>query len=320
MSAERRLQRLAQQLRPAAAGEATYTSRGISSGIISCSTSSSSSSRCPVTSGEVPRILLEFFFDTTSPWSYLAFSRVREIRARTGATLQLRPVLVGGVFNAANPELYAARDAALARASKALGGDAAAPTAKDRWAANDMQAWAAYLGIDIKPMLQRFMAKTRSGGPGHPISAVKVMRGAIVAQQDGDEALMRYAFAAFDAYWGRLLDVSDDKVMKQLHDEASLSVSLETFMQRINSEEVKAKLRQNTEELVGRGGFGTPTLFISRQDDSLGKAEMHFGNDRMELVEAAILRGQGRQWHFHDTCGVPPAQPMPAASRRSPSS
>ena len=41
--------------------------------------------------------------DTSSPWTYLAFSRIREVCQRTGATLSLRPMLVGGVFNVNTP-------------------------------------------------------------------------------------------------------------------------------------------------------------------------------------------------------------------------
>ena len=42
----------------------------------------------------------------------------------------------------------------------------------------------------------------------------------------------------------------------------------------------KAKLRANTDDLVGRGGFGSPTLFIAGTD-------MYFGNDRLDLAFAA---------------------------------
>ena len=57
-----------------------------------------------------PDVLVEFFFDTSSPWTYLAFTRIREICLKNGASLHLRPFLVGGVFNVANKGLYAARD------------------------------------------------------------------------------------------------------------------------------------------------------------------------------------------------------------------
>ena len=44
---------------------------------------------------------------------------------------------------------------------------------------------------------------------------------------------------------------------------------------------MKAKLRSNTEELIARGGYGSPTIFIDGND-------MYFGNDQLPLVEAAL--------------------------------
>ena len=52
---------------------------------------------------------LEFFFDCSSPWTYLAFHRVGEVAAEAGAELVWRPILVGGVFNAVNPRVYEQR-------------------------------------------------------------------------------------------------------------------------------------------------------------------------------------------------------------------
>jgi 2-hydroxychromene-2-carboxylate isomerase len=43
-------------------------------------------------------------------------------------------------------------------------------------------------------------------------------------------------------------------------------------------------LRSNTDELINRGGFGSPTIFIDGDD-------MYFGNDRMELVRQKIIEG-----------------------------
>ena len=60
---------------------------------------------------------LEFFYDCSSPWTYLAFSKIEEVAARHGADLVWRPILVGGVFNAANPSVYEAREKQIGRAS-----------------------------------------------------------------------------------------------------------------------------------------------------------------------------------------------------------
>ena len=53
---------------------------------------------------------IEFFYDLSSPWTCLAFHNLDGVTARTGASVRLRPILVGGVFNAVNPAVYAARE------------------------------------------------------------------------------------------------------------------------------------------------------------------------------------------------------------------
>ncbi|HXZ84444.1 MAG TPA: DsbA family protein, partial [Myxococcota bacterium] len=52
---------------------------------------------------------LEFFYDVGSPWTYLAFHKIEEVAAEAQAELIWKPILVGGVFNAVNPGVYAAR-------------------------------------------------------------------------------------------------------------------------------------------------------------------------------------------------------------------
>ncbi len=47
---------------------------------------------------------------------------------------------------------------------------------------------------------------------------------------------------------------------------------------------IKDKLKANTEELMARGGFGSPTIFVNKTD-------MYFGNDRMGLVWEAVRCG-----------------------------
>jgi len=61
----------------------------------------------------------------------------------------------------------------------------------------------------------------------------------------------------------------------------SLSINSEQFFAQIASPGCKDKLRANTDELIARGGFGSPTMYIDGDD-------MYFGNDRLPLVEQAL--------------------------------
>jgi 2-hydroxychromene-2-carboxylate isomerase len=55
----------------------------------------------------------------------------------------------------------------------------------------------------------------------------------------------------------------------------------------IAEQAIKDHLKANTGEVMARGGFGSPTIFIDKTD-------MYFGNDRLPLVREALQRRKVR--------------------------
>jgi len=196
---------------------------------------------------------LEFFFDCSSPWTYLAFHKIEDVCREAGAELVWRPILVGGVFNAVNPSVYESR--------------AKPVPAKARYYAKDLRDWTRHYGLRI------------GQPPVFPVNSVKAMRGAFFALERG--ALPAYARAVFEAYWGDLSDISQDDVLAKIVERVGLPRA--EYFAAISLPEYKEKLRANTDELIARGGFGSPTMFVDGGD-------MYFGNDRLELVRGALLR------------------------------
>jgi len=109
-----------------------------------------------------------------------------------------------------------------------------------------------------------------------PVNSVKCMRGAFTALDDGK--LVPYATAAFEAYWGDDRDLSKDDVLADIAQRAGLE--RQRFFAAIETDDCKRRLRTNTDELIARGGFGSPTMFVGDR--------MFFGNDRLPLVQAAL--------------------------------
>ena len=196
---------------------------------------------------------LEFFFDCSSPWTYLAFTRIHDIVARTGAKIVWRPILVGGVFNAVNADVYERR--------------ANPDPRKASYSGKDLQDWARLAGIAIgKP-------------PVFPVRAVAAMRCVLAADEQG--RLIELSRALFEAYWRDLKDISQMGVLREACGAAGLAP--DAILARADAPDIKERLRANTEEVIARGGFGSPTMFVNRDD-------MYFGNDRLSLVEAALMR------------------------------
>ncbi len=196
---------------------------------------------------------LEFFYDCSSPWTYFAFTRIIPLMDQLQLPIRWRPILVGGVFNAVNQEVYATREAMFNNSN----------SRRLNYYVKDLQDWARLCGV-------------RADMPeGHPISSVKAMRGAFYAQEQ--DLLVPYSRSVFETYWGsETPDISNDDVLAGICSKVGLDTS--GFFSAINDQRYKDLLRQNTDELIERGGYGSPTIFINGDD-------MYFGNDRLELIE-----------------------------------
>ena len=197
--------------------------------------------------------MIEFFFDCSSPWTYLAFHNLQPLAAELNEPVHWRPVLVGGIFNAVNPSVYAMRDNPV--------------PAKWAYMLKDLQDWAREAGLKIVFPPRVF-----------PVNSVKAMRGCLWLEPQGK--LLPFATAVFEAYWAREEDISQDAVLLKICDQ--VGIDGDAFLAGIAQPAIKAQLKANTEEVIARGGFGSPTLYLG--DD------MYFGNDRLPLLKAAVLR------------------------------
>lgn len=196
---------------------------------------------------------VEFFYDYSSPWTYLAFSRIEELCRGHAAELVWRPMLVGGIFNTINPSVYQSREQPV--------------PAKARYMMKDLQDWARFydLRITFPPTV-------------FPVNSVKALRGALVALEH--DCISRYSARVFQSYFGEDRDISQDAVLRAIVEDVGLDPH--AYVEAIASPAYKDRIRANTDECVRRGGFGSPTIFVG--DD------MYFGNDRLVLVAEALRR------------------------------
>ena len=191
---------------------------------------------------------VDYFFDYVSPFSFLANTQLAGVAERTGAEFVYRPFFLGGVMQATgnSPPVTVA--------------------AKARYMPSDIQRWCARYGVALTP------------NPHFPVNTIHAMRGALVAQERGD--LPVYQEALFRAVWQEAKNVGDPQVLRDVVKAAGLDA--DGILSRIGEQEIKDRLRANTEDAVERGAFGAPTFFLD--------GEMFFGNDRLDFLEEK-LRG-----------------------------
>ena len=191
---------------------------------------------------------VEFFFDYGSPFSYLADTQLAALAQRTGATIVYWPMLLGAVLKAT--------------------GNASpmAVPAKGRYMGVELQRWAKHYGVPF--VTNRFF----------PINTMRLMRGAVAAQQA--DCFAEYHRAIYPAFWVDSTNLGEPEVIRSVLVKAGLNANL--LLTRIEEPDVKEQLRLNTEEAVRRGVFGAPTFFVGE--------EMFWGNDRLTFVEEALTR------------------------------
>ena len=195
---------------------------------------------------------IEFYFDCSSPWTYLAFVEILPLSQRQNVEIIWKPILVGGVFNLVNQDVYQFRESP--------------NTLKLDYSGNDLNLWAKHRNINIsKPQI-------------FPVNSVKAMRGCLFAMQKN--CLPLFAQKVFHAYWGRGLDISNEATIMEIAEEVGLSP--QDFKQYIYSQEAKDLLMSNSSQLIEKKGFGSPTFFYRDQ--------MFFGNDRLHLLEEVIRK------------------------------
>tara|TARA_B100000029_G_scaffold516636_1_gene632018 strand:- start:872 stop:1483 length:612 start_codon:yes stop_codon:yes gene_type:complete len=195
---------------------------------------------------------IEFYFDCSSPWTYLAFTEILSLSQRNDLEIEWKPVLVGGVFNTVNQDVYEFR-----KKPNPL---------KLNYSNDDLHLWSKVRGISI------------SFPKVFPVNSVKAMRGCLFAKKENQ--LVEFANNVFQAYWSEGQDISQENLLFDIADNSNLDT--EEFKKFIASQEAKDLLIKNTDELIRRGGFGSPTFFY--------KEQMFFGNDRLHLLEEVIKR------------------------------
>ena len=205
--------------------------------------------------------MIDFYFDVSSPWTYLAFRNIQLMALELNAPIDWRPVLVGGIFNTVNQHMYASRE------------DSNSP--RNRYVLKDLQDCARQTGIKIV-----FPPKV------FPVNSVKAMRGCIWLAQNPElkHHFLTFIEAMFAAYFTRQEDISQDDVLANICRE--IGIDVDAFAEGIAQPDIKHALKTNTDEAIARGAFGVPSFFVGN--------DMYFGNDRLDLLRLAVLAAQAK--------------------------
>ena len=187
---------------------------------------------------------IEFYFDFASPYAYLAATQIDALAARYDRTVAWKPVLLGAIL-------------------KHTGGqpNRAIPL-RGPYMERDAPRFAAYLGVPFTAPAQ------------WPIAALAPAR-AVWWLADADPARAHgLARALFDAHWGRGEDIAAPEAVIRIA--AGLGVPEAETSAAIQRQEVKDRLRAETEAAAAQGVFGVPFFRVD--------GEGFWGSDRLEQI------------------------------------
>jgi 2-hydroxychromene-2-carboxylate isomerase len=220
--------------------------------------------------------VLEFHYDISCPFAYIASLRVEALTHRTGATLLWRPVLLGAIYRAT-----AAPQGAAGSASDVFN------SAKKAVTAQSMKRTLQRYGIAYNPP------------PKHPRKTVNALR--LLYAVDGNERVA-LTKKLYQAYWVEGRDVSDDDVLLEIVRDSGISSAGQISKETFDDAKARKDLEATTMSAIERGAPGVPGFWVPNEkwvdfngEERFGR--LYWGQDRMHFVEASLLAlKHGGQW------------------------
>lgn len=189
-----------------------------------------------------------FWFDFASPFAYLGAVQLRGLAARTGAIIELRPLLLGALFKAIGTP-----DVPLF----------AMPAPRRRMMELELWRWADVLGIPF-----RFATP-------FPQVTTRPLRMVIACPEP---LRLDLVLALFSSMWAEGADLTDEPLLAAIAERVGWSGA--DALAAATGDPMRAALRAATDAAIAAGVFGVPTFEVG--------GELFWGQDRIELVEDAL--------------------------------
>ena len=194
---------------------------------------------------------VDYYFTPQSPWAYLGHERFADIARRTGATVRILPIDLGGKVFPISGGLPLGQRAPQRQAYRLL----------------ELRRHADFLGLPLHVKAKFF-----------PVSGDDASRLIIAVDlHDGVEAAMKISGAVFSACWAQERHIADEKVLAELLAECGLDASR---LEQSYSQAVQERYEANTGQAIKAGVFGAPSYVI--------EGELFWGQDRLDFVERRL--------------------------------
>ena len=173
---------------------------------------------------------IEFYFDFISPYSYLAYKRIKNIEKTKTIKFVYKPILLGGLHN-----IVGITAPAFVNLKKK------------------------YIVDDCKLIAKKFNIKFKFN-PFFPINSLILMRGLISIDANKKD---NYIKNFYNAYWQLGLDLSDNKQLTKILKKCKIDNII--FKKNVNNINIKKKLKKLTDDAYKKNIFGAPTFIVNKK-------------------------------------------------------
>ena len=171
---------------------------------------------------------IDFYFDFISPYSYLAFKRIKSLKNKDQININYKPILLGGLHNLAGISAPAFNERKMKNMK------------------NDCELIAKKNNIDFEWNIN------------FPINSLYLMRGYIFIESEVKE---KFFEVCFDSYWKENLDISQSINLNKILDKCN--INQENFHNGIKDLKIKNELKELTNKAFKKDVFGAPTFLIN---------------------------------------------------------
>ncbi len=184
---------------------------------------------------------IDFYFDFISPYSYIAYQKIKKIKKKNDYKFNLKPILLGGLHN--------------------LGGITAP-------AFNNQKLKNMKNDCELISKKNDFNFKWNDK---FPINSLYLMRGYLYVNE---KLKVDFFNICFDEYWKNNLDISTEESVKKICEKCKLNHK--DFLDGINNQTIKEKLKIFTNDAFEKDIFGAPTFVVNKK--------IFWGQDRLEYA------------------------------------
>lgn len=194
---------------------------------------------------------IDFYFDFSSPYSYLANPRIDGIAARHGRDVHWHPFMLGAAFKVAHTQPLTHYPL------------------KGEYSVRDFERCGRLHGIPFA-MPEKF-----------PVATLGAARAFYWLEASAPEKAKPFAQAIFAAYFADGRDISALDVVADVA--AGFGIDSAALAAAVEQPAIKARLKEETDAAIARGVFGAPFVIVD--------GEPFWGADRLEMVERWLATG-----------------------------